>query len=391
MDLEHALLRVPFERLSNVFKNSTRSIEKDLNAVVQSIRQLCSTKQDALKPQSISSDLQKLITKLEALKKKLDEVNRQEEQFMDLLQNRLHFLQRHAAIDVSGGPFGPAAAVHEDRLNRMIIDFALRNELWDTAAQLSHVHGLSDFVEVELYISKAKKIIYCLEKHDVSEALKFCVLNRTRLKKLGNTLGLELRIQEFVLLVSKSAYTEAIRYAQEQLAPLALESPVGLSRVKHGMAMLAFGADPNSEISVELNGPARWHWLKSAFKDTFQQLYGMMSMPPLNLAIEIGLSAMKMPSCGHAETATTDCPVCSNIGSSLAVSLPLAQIGHSTLVCPITKRLMDEDNFPLVLPNGFVYSRQALEEMATRNEGMVYCPRSGDQYPFASLKRAFIL
>jgi flagellar hook-associated protein FlgK len=71
MDLEHALLRVPFERLSNVFKNSTRSIEKDINAVVQSIRELCSTKENELKPQNVSSDLQKLISKLEALKKKV--------------------------------------------------------------------------------------------------------------------------------------------------------------------------------------------------------------------------------------------------------------------------------------------------------------------------------
>jgi macrophage erythroblast attacher len=205
------------------------------------------------------------------------------------------------------------------------------------------------------------------------------------------SLELELRLQEFVLLVSKGAYPEAIRYSQNQLAPIALESPAGLSRVKHGMAILAFAADPHSELSLEFRGSMRWQYLKDAFNDAFQQLYGMSSMPPLSLSIEIGLSAMKMPSCGHADTSASDCPVCSTIGSSLAISLPLAQIGHSTLVCPITKRLMDEDNYPLVLPNGFVYSRQALEEMAVRDQGVVFCPRSGDQYPFASLKRAYIL
>jgi hypothetical protein len=62
---------------------------------------------------------------------------------MDSLGKRLQFLQRHADTESNGGPAHSAAAVHENRLNRMVIDFALRNEMWDTATQLSHVHGLS--------------------------------------------------------------------------------------------------------------------------------------------------------------------------------------------------------------------------------------------------------
>ena len=40
----------------------------------------------------------------------------------------------------------------------------------------------------------------------------------------------------------------------------------------------------------------------------------------------------------------------------LASSLPYSKLHHSKLVCFITKELMDTENPPQVLPNGYVYS-----------------------------------
>ena len=37
---------------------------------------------------------------------------------------------------------------------------------------------------------------------------------------------------------------------------------------------------------------------------------------------------------------------------SLADALPFAKHTHSKLVCHVTKQIMDEDNPPMVLPNG---------------------------------------
>lgn len=44
----------------------------------------------------------------------------------------------------------------------------------------------------------------------------------------------------------------------------------------------------------------------------------------------------------------------------LAEPLPFAKHIHSKLVCFISKELMNEDNPPLVLPNGYVYSKKVL-------------------------------
>lgn len=40
----------------------------------------------------------------------------------------------------------------------------------------------------------------------------------------------------------------------------------------------------------------------------------------------------------------------------LASPLPFSKQHHSKLVCFITKELMDTENPPMVLPNGYVYS-----------------------------------
>jgi len=51
---------------------------------------------------------------------------------------------------------------------------------------------------------------------------------------------------------------------------------------------------------------------------------------------------------------------------------------------------MNENNPPMVLPNGFVYSEAALQSMAVANNGFITCPRSGDVFKLSQLKKVFV-
>ncbi|KAI9387705.1 hypothetical protein POPTR_010G213950v4 [Populus trichocarpa] len=62
----------------------------------------------------------------------------------------------------------------------------------------------------------------------------------------------------------------------------------------------------------------------------------------------------------------------------------------SKIVCYVAKELMDTENPPLVLPNGYVYSTKALEEMAKRNDGKVTCPRTSLVCNYSELVKAYI-
>lgn len=96
-------------------------------------------------------------------------------------------------------------------------------------------------------------------------------------------------------------------------------------------------------------------WL---FKCAFHDLYGVSRDAPLDLTLQCGLAALKTPYCNSDLHRNVNCPTCSDAGRILAVNLPYSHHVHSTLICYITKKTMDEDNYPMVLPNGYAYSRE---------------------------------
>ncbi|KAJ0045691.1 hypothetical protein Pint_06164 [Pistacia integerrima] len=78
----------------------------------------------------------------------------------------------------------------------------------------------------------------------------------------------------------------------------------------------------------------------------------------------------------YEDDCTKEDPLSQESFRKLASPLPYSKQHHSKLVCYITKELMDTENPPQVLPNGYVYSTKALEEMAKKNNGKITCPRT---------------
>lgn len=58
----------------------------------------------------------------------------------------------------------------------------------------------------------------------------------------------------------------------------------------------------------------------------------------------------------YEDDCTKEDPLSQESFRKLALPLPYSKQHHSKLVCYITKELMDTENPPLVLPNGYVYS-----------------------------------
>jgi hypothetical protein len=85
------------------------------------------------------------------------------------------------------------------------------------------------------------------------------------------------------------------------------------------------------------------------------------------------------------------CPACTYPLSCLARSLPIAARTHSRLICRLTGALMDDKNPPMALPNGFVYSRSALQNMAQNNQGKIICPRTKQTFALQQARIAYVL
>lgn len=71
-----------------------------------------------------------------------------------------------------------------------------------------------------------------------------------------------------------------------------------------------------------------------------------------------GLASLKSPSCYDPDSKNVDCPVCDPNLGRLAEEVPFSHHVNSTIVCSITGKIMDENNWPMVFPGGHVYSKE---------------------------------
>lgn len=111
--------------------------------------------------------------------------------------------------------------------------------------------------------------------------------------------------------------------------------------------------------------------------------------------------------CGKMGQSDLQCPVCSEPLSELAKPLPYSHCAQSHLICALSGKVMDDNNPPMALPNGYVYGEnvseqtwfvnvcilffQALKAAAAENNGTVVCPKTNETFQFSEAKKVFIL
>ncbi|KAF7822318.1 protein MAEA-like protein [Senna tora] len=366
LKLEHQFLRVPFEHYKKTIRANHRVVEKEMSAVISGVADAADgnlSRDDAV------NHLSSLVSRLQGLKRKLEEGNRAEHLQAQKCRVRLDHLESADAENMSEW--------NSTRLNRILVDYMLRMSYYDTAVKLAECSNIQDLVDIDVF-QEAKLVIDALQNKDVAPALAWCADNKSRLKKSKSKLEFQLRLQEFIELVRAENNLRAITYARKYLAPWGATHMKELQRV---MATLAFKRDTECATYKVLFEPKQWDYLVDLFKQEFFKLYGMTLEPLVNIYLQAGLSALKTPYpytiyC-YEDDCTKEDPLSQESFRTLALPLPYSKQHHSKLVCYITKELMDTENPPQVLPNGYVYSTKALEEMAKKNNGKITCPRTG--------------
>ncbi|XP_057866659.2 protein MAEA homolog [Cryptomeria japonica] len=374
LKLEDQLMRVPFEHLKKSMRASSRMVEKEMNAVVTGVAE--AVERDMSKEEAVQH-LTSLVSRLQGLKRKLDESNKSEQLKVQKCRVRLDHLSMLQTENQ-----------HEwnsTRVKRILVDYMLRLSYYDTAMKLAESCNIQDLVDIDVFMD-AKKVVESLQNGDCAPALAWCAENKYKLKKSKSKFEFQLRKQEFIELVRVDQSMDAIAYARKHLAQW---GKTYLKDLQQAMATLAFKSNTDCATYKILFDAKQWDDLVQLFKQEFCKLYGMTLQPLLNIYLQAGLTALKTPFC-YEENCTKEDPLSQADFRNLASSLPFSKHIHSKLVCYISKELMDEHNPPLVLPNGYVYSTKALEEMAKRNNGKVTCPRTGLVCNLTDLQKAFI-
>lgn len=377
LKLEYQLMKVPFEHLKKSMRTSHRLVEKEMNAVVSSVAE--AAEKDMSKEEAVQH-LTSLVSRLQGLKRKLDESNKCEQTEVQRSKARLDHLE---LLQLGGKEV--QSKWNNMRMDRILVDYMLRSSYYDTALKLAESSDIQDLVDIDIFL-EAKKVIQSLRNKDCSEALAWCSENKTKLKKSKSKFEFKLRVQEFIEFVRGEHMMDAIAYARKHLSPW---GQTNMKEVQQAMATLAFKSNTDCAGYKLLFDSKQWDELINDFKSEFCKLYGMTAESLLHIHLQAGLSALKTPFC-FEEGCTKEDPLSQEDFRQLAAPLPFSKHIHSKLVCYITKELMDEDNPPQVLPNGYVYSTKALEEMARLNDGKITCPRTGLVCNFSELSKAYI-
>ncbi|KAM3281097.1 protein MAEA [Capsicum chacoense] len=377
MKLEHQFLRVPFEHYKKTIRANHRVVEKEVNAVINGVVVDADGSDLIMSSDDAVHQLNSLVSRLQGLKRKLEEGSRTENLQAQRCRARLDHLESADPENLSDW--------NNTRLKRILVDYMLRMSYYDTAVKLAESSNIQDLVDIDVF-HEAKKVIDALQNKEVTPALAWCADNKSRLKKSKSKFEFQLRMQEFIELVRAENMMRAITYARKYLAPWGSTHMKELQRV---LATLAFKSNTECTTYKVLFEPKQWDYLIDQFKQEFCKLYGMTLEPLLNIYLQAGLSALKTPFC-YEDDCTKEDPLSQESFRKLATPLPYSKQHHSKLVCYITKELMDTENPPLVLPNGYVYSTKALEEMAKRNDGRITCPRTGYTCNYTELIKAYI-
>ncbi|KAM4810800.1 E3 ubiquitin-protein transferase MAEA isoform X6 [Urocitellus parryii] len=259
--------------------------------------------------------------------------------------------------------------------------------LLDGVVEKLSVLKRKDLVNIEMFLT-AKEVEESLERRETATCLAWCHDNKSRLRKMKSCLEFSLRIQEFIELVRQNKRLDAVRHARKHFSQAEGSQ---LDEVRQVMGMLAFPPDTHISPYKDLLDPARWRMLIQQFRYDNYRLHQLGNNSVFTLTLQAGLSAIKTPQCYKEDgsSKSPDCPVCSRSLNKLAQPLPMAHCANSRLVCKISGDVMNENNPPMMLPNGYVYGYNSL--LSIRQDDKVVCPRTKEVFHFSQAEKVYIM
>ncbi|ELK06595.1 Macrophage erythroblast attacher [Pteropus alecto] len=437
---EYPTLKVPYETLNKRFRAAQKNIDRETSHVTMVVAELEKTLSSCPAVDSVVSLLDGVVEKLSVLKRKAVESVQAEDESAQLCKRRIEHLKEHSSDQ-------PAAAGlwKRKRMDRMMAEHLLRCGYYNTAL-LRLVRGSGgwwggvqafqrseplpfpspkDLVNIEMFLT-AKEVEESLERRETATCLAWCHDNKSRLRKMkgrqsehdakpgrksrvasgspkeSEDLGMEtikgkpelsclefsLRVQEFIELVRQNKRLDAVRHARKHFSQAEGSQ---LDEVRQVMGMLAFPPDTHISPYKDLLDPARWRMLIQQFRYDNYRLHQLGNSSVFTLTLQAGLSAIKTPQCykGDRSSRSPDCPVCSRSLNKLAQPLPMAHCANSRLVCKISGDVMNENNPPMMLPNGHVYGYNSL--LSIRQDDKVVCPRTKETFHFSQAEKVYIM
>ncbi|KAJ1530032.1 GID complex subunit containing RING finger motif [Nowakowskiella sp. JEL0078] len=180
INLEQPLIKVPLEQFRKSFRTSQKLIEKEMQILITSVEDLAKSHPN----QTILNDckiIDSMVNRIQALKRKLDETKFEEAMYAKRTKQRIdHLLQLTNITTVDSEEYKRWSRL---RLERIIVEYMLRNGCSESAEKLANDAGIRELVDIELF-AQARKIEDGLRRKSCFECLTWCGDNRSNLRKM---------------------------------------------------------------------------------------------------------------------------------------------------------------------------------------------------------------
>lgn len=203
-------------------------------------------------------------------------------------------------------------------------------------------------------------------------------------------LDFRLRLQEYVELIRENRKREALEVSRKYLSTWKSSQ---LSLINSASALLIYPPTMIDNPYESFYSQERWNDLITLFKNDYLQVNNFSNESLFISTLQAGLTALKTPVCfgDQPEMNSSDCPICiKETFGELSKDLPIVHRVNSVLIDCVTREVMDDENPPIALPNGFVYSKRHVTDIARMNNDIVICPKTGEKYSLSACKKVFI-
>merc|ERR1712106_1123460 len=275
--LEHPTLKVPYEILNKKFRSAQKVLDREVSHVTSSLGDVDKVLGDVVDRVAITQQLDNIKEQLVQLKSKGGESIVEETRVAEITKKRASHLKAGCVEDQSTVQEKQWRKV---RLDRMLVEYFLRQGFYSTALELARSSGIEDLTNIEVFLT-AREVEESLSRGDITKCLAWCHDNKSKLRKMKSTLEFQVRLQEFLELVKSGNKLEAVKHAKKFLST---DDSSHLGIVQQGMGLLAFPLSTAIQPYKDLLDNSRWQSLIQQFRQENFRLHQLSSQSMFTVA-----------------------------------------------------------------------------------------------------------